>query len=267
MPLATDRQRQQPHQEIRGIFLAEHSRAHHRLLLVAIEVEGRILCPAGRAKRHQQRLDLLGVGTIEDVLEDRSGKAFQRLAEKIGGSRIGFDHPSCAGIDHQNRLGGNLQQQPVTGLGMAQARILLLDRLFGCQQPLLHFRHAAHIAANRDDTAAGPRLHHHVADGNIGARRCRMIDLAPARRHAQRHVLQHLLDFRTALDRDDIAPRFARPADEQVGRQVSPGQHPVADDSVGIDDQRHVRRRRKDQRGIGRIKIRHQAVEAWLATQ
>ena len=148
--------------------------------------------------------------------------ALHRLADEIGRRGVGFHHAAGARIDHEDRLRGDLHQQPVARFRVAEPGIFLLDRLFGRQQPLLDGGEVAHVAADRHELALAARLQQAIAHRNVGLARDLVVDLAPARRQAQLGFLDHLLDLGPALDGGDVRPGLSRPRSRNAPSWSSP---------------------------------------------
>ena len=60
---------------------------------------------------------------------------------------VGFHHPALRHIDDQHRVCDRLEQQAVTRFHVTQTKVIPLHRLVRLNQPPLHLRHAAQIAA------------------------------------------------------------------------------------------------------------------------
>ena len=145
-----------------------------------------------------------------------AGKArFQNLrralVEQRKRRRVGIDDRVAGGVNDHDRFRRDLEQQPITGFGMPQPDIVALHRLLGIDQPLLHRRQRAQIAADHDEAILASDIDGRIEHRDILAAGRRMIDLAPARRFPRGRVVQQLPDLRRG-SRRSRSPRASNPS-------------------------------------------------------
>ena len=114
-------------------------------------------------------------------------------------------------IEDQHRLGGELEQQPIALLGVADAVIFALHLLLRLGDALLQRRERPKIAAERHDVVVRAKPHRAIADRDVGAFFCGMVDLSPARSRALSRVPQQFLDLGAAVDSDNLRKAPADP--------------------------------------------------------
>ena len=142
-------------------------------LLAVGEAGAHVVRPAGAAHRDQQVLHRRRAAVVEQLGDRPADQPAGRHAEQLGCGRIGFDDLLRRDVDDQHRLGGELEQQAVARLGVAQAGIFALHRLLGVDQPLLQAGDRAQIAADRHHPAVLAQPHRRISHQEVGAARRR----------------------------------------------------------------------------------------------
>jgi hypothetical protein len=155
------------------------------------------------------------------------------------GRGIGVDHLQGAGIDNDDGLGREMEQEPVACLGVAEPRVFALHRLLRLDQPLLEEGDGAEIPAHRDDPAPFAHRHGGIKDRDVGTAVNRVIDL-PGAGCLAAGPGQHRFHLGPALHRHGVDPRPADPAQPaDLGELLVVGRD-VLHQAVGIDDEGDV---------------------------
>jgi hypothetical protein len=232
--------RQEANEEKGSALLAKQRRRDDELAPAVGQPGTHVLGPAGGAHAGEQRLQLGGAVGIEAVGEDAADDASRGLAEQRAGRRVGLDDLAAHRVDDEHGLGTHLEQQAVARLEVAQPRVVPLHRLLRLDQPLLQSRRGAEVAAAGDDRPVRAEPHGAVEDRNVGAPGGGMIDLPPARRMGGRRLLDQGLDLAAGLAGHGVDPWQAEPFAVPFDRPVVAAEGDVADDPVGVDDERDV---------------------------
>ena len=173
---------------------------------------------------------------VEQFTEGLADQLFRVARQQRGRRRIGFDHALVAGVDDQDGLGGELEQQTIALLGVTDTGIFALHRLLRFGEALLQRRHRPEVAADRDEPAVGSEADGAVADGNIGPLARGIVDLAPARGRGRAGVADQFLDLHAAFRCDRIDPALADPVAMRLLAQFGAAEGDIQDDARGVHD-------------------------------
>ena len=188
--------------------------------------------------------------------------ALQRTAhhaQDIRGGGVGLENLLAGLIDDQNGFRHELEKNAIARFRLAQPDIVAFHGLLGVQQPLLHRRHAAQVAAERDDAAVIAGIERQIAERDGTARRL-LIDLAPARVALAERIAQEFFHLGAALGGDGIDPAAFDDVPQPVDRHVGTGNRNVADDAFAVDHHGDVARRGHHPRRSHRIETADRVV-------
>jgi hypothetical protein len=160
-------------------------------------------------------------------------------AEQARRGLVGLDDAQRVRVQHQHRVVGDLEQQPVARLGLAALPVVAFELMLGLEETLLDRAGGAQVAPERQHRALRAQPHRRPGDRDVQPERRWMVDLAPARAAFGAHLAEQLLD---------LAPRVAAggfgpwPPDPGLGRGTEAGLAGgnAAHHAVGIDDERDV---------------------------
>jgi hypothetical protein len=130
-----------------------------------------------------------------------------------------------------------------------QAPIVALHRHLRADQALLNDNAGAKIAAQCDRMALAHAFawevqgQYRVRQCQVGAVRRGVIDMAPVLGSAGLGIAQQGFDLGAALDRDGIGPALADPMLITMLEQLFAAEGEVADHSIFVHDQSHIRTR------------------------
>ena len=256
-PASTDRR--QPREDIGRLVLPVERRRQAAVAATGREADLDRL--GGRARRGggEQRPGAVAAADLEDAGEGCPGDGRRVAADQPPRGGVDLDEAVGRGIDDQHRLGRQVEQQAVARLGLAQAEIVALHRLLRLEQPLLHRRGRAQVAAERDDLAVVARPDGHEAQ----RQRCSLATSAVAAqrwltiRHRPRPcggVVRSMSSTLNSLSGPTVSTQ-RRPSSgrERLAREFGAGDRDVADHAVAVDDQRDVGGDRRQPRGETRI--------------
>ena len=200
--------------------------------------------PAGAPHRGQHAAHGLGSARRQPDRELLPHQFFSRHAQQCGGGRVGLQHPAAAGVHHQHRFAGHLEQVAVAQLGLAEAGVIPLHRQLRLQQALLQGSGGALVMAKgkyagRPAPAGGQQMGG-VAHGHRATAADGVVDMAPAC-CAGRRLGQQGIDLGGAVIGDGVGPALADPALADLLCQAVTAERQVQDQALRVQHQGQVR--------------------------
>jgi hypothetical protein len=199
--------RDQHDDQRRRILPEQRPRQQHRRA-VAREFDMDVVDARGDASGRQKGLRRRPARGREQVLERARSRSLSLQTKQRRGGRVGLQHPMRSCVDDERRLARHLEQEPISLLGVADARVFALHRLSLLHQARLRGRERPEIAAHREHVSPFSQANCGVAHRNVGAIADGMIDLAPPGDATRRRIAEQVRNFGGALGGDD----FGEPA-------------------------------------------------------
>ena len=151
-------------------LLAEDKRRDQHFLGLVLQLGPHIVAPPGRLDDGEQPLQ--ATAPMRRRTPPRAGgpRTDPTLSPNMSAAaRVDLDHPLGRHVDDEHRFGRDAEQQPVTHLDVAQARVILLPSIAGLRRGGAGVpRKGLQAAAERDDAAAPARLHGRIEDRDAG---------------------------------------------------------------------------------------------------
>ena len=247
----------QPHQHQAGVLLAEGGGGDQHLAAILQQPRPHVVGPAGGPDAGHQLVDRpLALGR-EHLEEDPRGAALAAAAEQRVRRAVRLQHLLRGALQDQHRLGPELEQHAVAGLGVAQPGVVPVDRLLRLDQSLLQGRERPQVAAEGDHPAAVADPHGGEEDRHRGAAQRTLVDVAPARQGPGGDVAQHGLHLRPAVLGHRVHPGAAEPAllALHLQGQLLAVEGGIPDHARLIDDEGDIRRGGDQDRCGFRIQI------------
>jgi hypothetical protein len=212
-------------------------------LVVPIEPDRRArispLCPLALAALSSSVTALPRAG-LEAEGDQAAGKMFCCNVEDQGCRLIGFQDPQRFGIDHQDGVGGHLEEQAVACVFLPRSPVAPLQVLLRFDIALLDGRYGAQVASDGEHRAVFAQAYRGIRDRHVDAGFQRVVDLASARGAGRRDVLEQVLDLAARVAADRIHPRAPDPLVRRRGERPGGWLGDLPHHPGGIDHERDV---------------------------
>ncbi len=195
--------------------------------------------PVMRSRGNQQIVDRLTRRRVESETCFLPHQLAGREREELRSCAIGLDDAQGCSIDHEHRISGDLEQQPIARLGLAPLPVVALHFLLRLDEALLDRSNRAQVAAHRQHRAMLAQPNGGIRDGKLTAIATDR-DFASLRYAGLVGFKQKLLDLAARVVRDGVGPGTTDPVARRGHGVLSSGDGDVADHTVAIDDERDV---------------------------